>query len=254
MAYQIIGHRGDKAKYPENTLSGFKSALETNGIDGFELDVVVSKDRELLISHDLYLKDSADKKHCIHNLTYRELHSLTKTLDGELAKEMMRYPTLEDVLKLYNNQSHKKTILIEIKSLPASDSLPLTFRQLTRELHALLNKYNILDDCYIISFDYRVIKESYNQNPNIKIGLILHRNLIPLSSISDTLNLSLLVVEKEWVTKEQVLEMEQRNIDIFAWTPNTPQEWLRLNSIGIKGMVTDKPKDLSIFRREANTL
>ncbi len=253
MTYKIIGHRGDRAKYPENTLSGFKSALETNDIDGFELDIVVTKDKKLVISHDLFLKDSTNKKRYIHTYTYTELLALSKTLDGKLSQETMKYPTLEDVLSLCNSRP-KKTILIEIKSLPIFDFLPLSFPELIKEIHILLNKYNILYSCYIISFDYRIIKESYNQNPNIKIGLILHRNFLPLSCIINTVKPSLLIMEKEWITKDQVKEMIQENIDIFAWTPNSPQEWLHLTSIGIKGIITDKPKDLSIFRKRRESV
>ncbi len=70
MTYQIIGHRGNKAKYIENTLAGFESALQTNGVDGFELDIVVSKDKKLVISHDRFINDPLKNKHYIHNLTY----------------------------------------------------------------------------------------------------------------------------------------------------------------------------------------
>ena len=44
--YKIFGHRGCRGVYPENTIEGFKKAIEF-GVDGIELDVVVNKNQEL---------------------------------------------------------------------------------------------------------------------------------------------------------------------------------------------------------------
>lgn len=55
---------------------------------------------------------------------------------------------------------------------------------------------------------------------------------------------------KNWITKEQVEEMDRYSIDIFAWTPNIEQEWTRLENLGIQGLITDMPDGLSRFRTE----
>src|SRR5512134_631722 len=51
----IFGHRGAAGLMPENTLAGFAGACEL-GIDGIELDVLVSADGELVVHHDFKLK------------------------------------------------------------------------------------------------------------------------------------------------------------------------------------------------------
>jgi glycerophosphoryl diester phosphodiesterase len=247
MPYRVIGHRGDKANYIENTLAGFKSVLETDGVDGFEFDVVVTKDEELVISHDNFIKDVKINKF-IYNLTYSELRKLSHKIYGASSCEETRYPTLEDVCKLYLKQASKKTMLLEIKSIPFNNTLPLSFSQLIKKVHTLLEKYNIIDKCYIISFDYRIIEESYKQNPQFKIGQILHSNLIPLLPLAKQLNLSLFIMNKDWVTKEQIIEMNKENIDIYVWTANTKVEWSKLREMGINGIVTDRPKALSQFK------
>lgn len=249
MTYKIIGHRGDKANYRENTLSGFKSSLETEGVDGIELDVVVTKDKVIVLSHDPFLKDSSNKKYYIKDLTYTELLTLGNQIENELSQESIKYPTLESLFELYTTQTQKKTILIEIKSMPSVDVHPLTIPELIKDIHTLISKYGILNDCYIISFDYRMIQESYKLNPNMKIGLILNRNLVPLSSILNTLKISLIIMEKSWITKEQVNEMVNKNIEVYTWTPNTQNEWTRLANLGVHGLITDKPKALSLFRK-----
>ena len=248
MSYKIFGHRGDKANYPENTLAGFRSSLETDGVDGFEFDVVVTKDKELIIAHDEFIKNKANQKKFIYNLTYTELLKLSKITDKKTSDNEEKYPLLEDVCKFYANQSNKKTLLLEIKSTPSNIISPLSFSELIQKIHTLLKKYNILDTCYIISFDYRIIKESYKQNSKFKIGQILHSNLLPLLPLAKELNLSLFVMHKDWVTKEQVMEMDRENIGIYVWAANTIKEWTKLRKIGIKGIVTDYPKALSQFK------
>ena len=47
---QIIAHRGFRAKYPENTLLSFRSALDA-GAQALETDVHITKDREVVLSH-----------------------------------------------------------------------------------------------------------------------------------------------------------------------------------------------------------
>ena len=51
----IIGHRGYCAKYPENTLVSFQSAIEA-GSTMIELDTMLSRDRKVVVIHDATLE------------------------------------------------------------------------------------------------------------------------------------------------------------------------------------------------------
>ncbi|MCX6297040.1 MAG: glycerophosphodiester phosphodiesterase family protein, partial [Bacteroidetes bacterium] len=48
---EIHGHRGFRGKYPENTLTAFKEAAKA-GVDYIELDVIISKDSQVVVSHE----------------------------------------------------------------------------------------------------------------------------------------------------------------------------------------------------------
>lgn len=249
MSYKIIGHRGDKTAYIENTLAGFQSVLEMEGVDGFELDIVVTKDKKLIISHDMFIKDSLGKNHYIHTLSYNDLLTLSAKVNNDLTLEGEPYPLLEDVLTLYEKQFNKKTLLLEIKSLPALEILPLTYFELIKTLLLQIEAYKILNQCYIISFDYRLLEEIKKQNEKTKVGLILHRNLVPLRCLLNDISLDLLIMEREWITKEQVIQAKKYNVEIFAWTSNIQTEWMRLSSLGVKGLITDRPKILEIHKK-----
>ena len=52
--YDLQGHRGARGLAPENTLQAFRKALEV-GVNTLELDIVVSKDRQILVSHEPWM-------------------------------------------------------------------------------------------------------------------------------------------------------------------------------------------------------
>ena len=52
--FELQGHRGARGLAPENTMAAFKKALELN-VNTLELDVVVTKDKQLIVSHEPWL-------------------------------------------------------------------------------------------------------------------------------------------------------------------------------------------------------
>jgi len=89
----IIGHRGAKGTAPENSLSGFKKAVEL-GIDGVELDVHLTKDGKLIVIHDMDLKRLSGIKIPIKNFTFKELkkYNISKSFIKNQEKIFMKLP------------------------------------------------------------------------------------------------------------------------------------------------------------------
>ena len=52
--FELHGHRGARGLFPENTLAGFAGALEI-GVDALELDVAMTADGVVVVSHDAAL-------------------------------------------------------------------------------------------------------------------------------------------------------------------------------------------------------
>src|SRR5579871_459945 len=72
----VHGHRGARALRPENTLPAFEYAIE-QGVDVLELDMAVTKDNVIVVSHDPILHPpvcSGPKPEMpIHSLTLAEV-------------------------------------------------------------------------------------------------------------------------------------------------------------------------------------
>ena len=52
--FDVQGHRGARGLYPENSVIGFIKSIEM-GVNTIELDVVISKDRQVVVSHEPWI-------------------------------------------------------------------------------------------------------------------------------------------------------------------------------------------------------
>jgi len=104
----IIGHRGAKGIAPENSLSGFKKAVEL-GIDGIELDVHLTKDGKLIVIHDMDLQRLAGLRVPIKQLTFKELkeYDISKFFTKNQEKAMEKLP-------------EEKKYFLELKAIQAN--------------------------------------------------------------------------------------------------------------------------------------
>lgn len=72
MPFKSIAHRGASALAPENTLASFEKAIEM-GFDYIELDVRLSKDKQLVVIHDANVLRTTDGEGLIEELTVKDL-------------------------------------------------------------------------------------------------------------------------------------------------------------------------------------
>ncbi len=105
----VHGHRGARARFPENTLPAFEYAIQ-QGVDALEMDMAVTKDNVIVISHDPILEtpvcSGPRNGVVIHTLTLAEVRqwdcgavqnpnfATQKPVPGT------RMPTLDDVFRL----------------------------------------------------------------------------------------------------------------------------------------------------------
>jgi glycerophosphoryl diester phosphodiesterase len=71
----IIAHRGYRAKYPENTMAAFEAAIDV-GVDMIELDVLRTKDRDMVVIHDESLDRTTNGHGMVSDYTLSELRAL----------------------------------------------------------------------------------------------------------------------------------------------------------------------------------
>ena len=112
----LTAHRGYRAEYPENTMTAFREALKLD-VDSIEMDVHMTKDREIVVIHDADLRRTTDKEGLVRNMTLaqvREADAGIKT--GERFKGE-KVPTLDEFLALMATRPDI-SLLLELKDYP----------------------------------------------------------------------------------------------------------------------------------------
>lgn len=117
----IIGHRGVKGIAPENSLSGFKKAVEL-GIDGIELDVHLTKDGKLAVIHDMDLKRLSGLKIPIKQFTFEELkkYDISELFTKNQEKILEKLP-------------EEKKYFLELRKIQADTFYLNVYEQLTKK-------------------------------------------------------------------------------------------------------------------------
>lgn len=117
----IIGHRGVKGIAPENSLSGFKKAIEL-GIDGVELDVHLTKDGKLVVIHDMDLRRLTRSKILIKQITFKELrkYDISELFSKNQNKFLKKLP-------------EEKRYFIELRTIQDNTFYLNIFEQITRK-------------------------------------------------------------------------------------------------------------------------
>ncbi|NTW83307.1 MAG: glycerophosphodiester phosphodiesterase [Chlorobiaceae bacterium] len=272
MTFEIQAHRGARSFFPENTIQAFCKAADL-GITVIELDLVVSKDLEILVSHDPWLSgplcsdpdgnplgEEDRTRFVIYDMPYSEIISFDcgrphPAFPGQ-QKIVSSKPLLSDVFRQvddYMKQSGltgKMIFNLEIKSLPQYDGLyhpaPLEFAMLVVRL---VEDAGFQERVRIQSFDYRVVRDAWKLTSGLCYGVLIsdQSNIAPflqeLGFVPHYLNPHHTLVDRKMVDGLHAL-----GIKVIPWTVNREEDMLAMNRIGTDGFITDYPeKALTLF-------
>ena len=112
----LTAHRGWRAKYPENTMLGFRKAMELD-VDGVEMDVHMTKDYRIVVCHDASLDRTTNKKGMICNMTLDEVREADAGIKFGEEFKGEKIPTLEEFLELMATRPDLR-LLLELKDYP----------------------------------------------------------------------------------------------------------------------------------------
>ena len=270
---EIEGHRGARGLVPENTIPSFLKALEY-GVETVELDVAVSADGQLIVSHEPWfshvialtpdgraIDEKSEKEHNIFKMKYSEIKRYDVGSRGnagfpEQRKMKVAKPLLKDVFKAVNDYAKKKRLPpvrfnIEIKSNPDWDGRftppPDVFARL---VYDEILKYKLEKQVIVQSFDVRPLQELRKLPVRLPLALLVGNkdgvasNLARLGFDPDTYSPHFSLVDQGLVDA-----VRARRMKLVPWTVNETADLERMKQFDLDGIITDYPdRAVKVFR------
>lgn len=267
-AFDIQGHRGFRGLYPENGIEGFLRAIDA-GVTTLELDVVISADSQVIVSHEPFLSvlickgpngelitSESEKKYNLFKMTQDSISrcdcgSMKHPGFPEQKKFFSFKPTLEAVIDTVEKYALTKGIPplkynIETKISKKNEGKftpnPAVFTRLVLEV---CQRKNIVDLMFLQSFDVRTLQEAKKRIPNLKIALLSGSPMSPESQIK-SLGFQPEVYSSYYklLNKKQLDRLHAKGILVIPWTVNSTEEMKKLIELGVDGIITDYPDRL----------
>ena len=262
----VQAHRGGAALYPENTIPAMVHAVKL-GAKTLEMDLQVTKDSQVVVSHDFYLNnmkalypdgtripENIETSLQIFTMNYDSLcrfdvGSLTNPQYPGRKDLRCAIPTLTDLIdciETYTSGSgrHPVHYNIEIKSAVEKDGICTPdYRSFCDLSMQVLLKKKLADRLCIQSFDTRSLNYLHQKYPHVQLSYLVEEEG---SSVDDFLNKLDFVPQvispaSSIVDEEFVSAAQKRGMKIVPWTVDTKDEVLRLKSLGVDEIITNYP-------------
>jgi glycerophosphoryl diester phosphodiesterase len=239
--------------WPENTLPGYEYAIK-QGADFIEIDTWVTKDDVVVVAHDAVMNE----KHCSGSTAEKTIRKMTlaefKQWDcgvkhpdwpKQTAVPRTPPPTLAEVLALLKKYKGF-WINLEIKSNPQKPELQPAPDVYARMVWDEVRKHKAEKRVLVQSFDFAPLRAMKKIAPELPYSALYpsggsdkQRSFVDVAK--DAGGTGAVSMQLGIVTKEKVQEAHAAGIRVLAWTANTTEEWERLLSAGVDGIITDDP-------------
>jgi len=258
MPAQILvhGHRGARAMRPENTIPAFRYAIDV-GVDFLEMDVAVTKDNVLVISHDPHMNpEICTGPHpgiAIHEITLAEVreYDCGALKNPKFPKQQpvpgTRVPTLDEVLNLANG---KIQFNIETKSFPDHPELTPPPAVFSKMMLDVIRKHHLESKMIVQSFDFRTLVAMKRLAPEIRLAALWEGESRPFVDIAREAEAGIISPLFTLVTPEQVKASHEAKLQVVPWTVNTPAAWQKLIDAGVDAIISDDPAALIAYLKE----
>lgn len=218
---QKIGHRGAKGYVAENTLASFQKAIDL-GVDGIELDVHLSLNGQIMVIHDATIDRTTIGKGFVNDFSAKEL-------------DAFGIPTLASVFELVNR---KCFINIELKTFETADKVVELIEYFVSE------KGWDFADVIVSSFDWNALQQVRFLNDNIFLGVLTHTDLDLAMAFAKFIKAYSIHPYYHLLTAENVPQMHAKNLKVYPWTINEPEDIIFVQSLNVDGIITDFPDRL----------
>lgn len=232
MKTKVWAHRGASAYAPENTLEAFELAV-SQGADGVELDIQMTKDGSLAVIHDETIDRVCDGSGCVADFTMKELKKFRcSRLHPEFADA--RIPELGEVLSLI--KPSKLTVNIELKTGI------VRYKGIEEAAVKLVKEMGMEDRVIYSSFHHPSLLKVKRLDPDAKTGLLYSAGWIHVASYGKKLGVDALHPALYHLRSGKLLkEAKEKKLPLHVWTVNEEGAMRILAEQKIAALITNYP-------------
>lgn len=269
--WDLQGHRGARGLSPENTIPSFLRALDY-GVDTIELDLAVSSDGRLIVSHEPWMNPEICRDPAGNPIEGdgRQFNIFRMTADSvagfdcgswghprfpHQTPEAVAKPVLDDAIAAIEAEAARRGLAplrynIETKIQPGWEGeftpQPDAFARL---VHEGVVRAGIRGRAILQSFDERTLIAMKTIDPDMPLALLVENprgladNLARLPFLPDIYSPYHLFVTAGLRDSTRNLGLE-----LIPWTVNHTADMRRLLDLDVDGLITDYPDSARIFR------
>jgi len=244
---RAFGHRGSAGTHPENTLESFAAAVAA-GARYLELDIHLTRDGQIVVSHDHDLFAATGRHALISELDGAELDGFDagfafKSAAGTFPfrDRGLRIPKLAEVL----NSFPDRFFIVEIKQ-----TKPSLVRQLLEVIDCAGMRRRVLiasEHQEPLSATRRIAPDLPTNLSALEVGLFVQgmpSRMIGYQPPGDAIQIPPEYGSFKLVTAESVAAAHQVGLEMHVWTVNLQSEMESMLSMGVDGIISDYPQRL----------
>jgi len=232
---RVFSHRGGRMEFDENTLCAFESSYQA-GFRGYETDVRMTKDGQLVILHDTDLKRTTDKTGRVEEMTaaqIREAHT----------KKGNKVMFLNELMDWLNSKGDVTYVEFELKTKPLELYPQDRLEEFCEKLYKTVMKKKPADATYLFtSGDYRGLRYLQQAHPDAEMLLITGKPCCQETiDLCRAMGIFRLGATIDGTSREAVKKAHEKGITVSLWPGKSPADAVLGVYLGADFLCTDVP-------------
>ena len=217
---RIYAHRGASGEFAEGSQAAYLAAIE-QGCDGFECDVRLTKDKQIICYHDKDAKRLLNLDLKIADTNYDQLKRAINPLK------------LEQLLDLAIKS--KKDLVIESKHpVPTGGEIERAVHKLLKSRSKEIEQSRI--QIFLISFS--LFATLRNKKSPHKSGLLINKKFLAKINPTDLIATNIAIIRSD---HSFVLNQMRQGKQVIVWTVNDEDDLKLCQDLGVRAVITDYP-------------